>query len=174
MSPIRARSRRPTTVDVSMLSSSARFRWIEHRRLPGRHDVPGPAHRRGRVDRHDLAGDQPVEQVTDRGQPLLDARRRELARAGFNPGGDVRRLDGADRRHADARAPGQEFIGGAGIGATRVRVADVGCENSRKRVPARSPAAATSAGSEGEVIGTSWFMASSHRPELSQGDEFHA
>ena len=40
--PIGARSRTPTTVDVSMLSSSARFRRIEHRRLPGRHDVPGP------------------------------------------------------------------------------------------------------------------------------------
>jgi hypothetical protein len=47
-------------------------------------------------------------------------------------------------------------------------------KNSRKRMPARSPAAATSAGGEGEVIGTSWFMASDHRPELSQGDEFHA
>ncbi len=118
MSPIRARSRRPTTVDVSMLSSSARpFGRIEHRRLPGRHDVPGPAYRPGRVDRHDLAGDQPVEQVTDRSEPLLDARRSELARAGLHPGRYVDRLDGADRRHAGGRAPGQELIGGAGIGA---------------------------------------------------------
>ena len=48
--------------------------------------------------------------------------------AGLDPGGDVHRLDGADRRHAGARAPGQEFIGGAGIGPARVRVADVGRE----------------------------------------------
>ena len=52
--------------------------------------------------------------------------RRELARAGLDPRSDVHRLDGGDRRHADARAPGQEFIGGAGIGPARVRVADAG------------------------------------------------
>ena len=68
-----------------MLSSSARFRWIEHRRLPGRPDVPGPANRRGGVDRHHLAGDQPIQQVTNRGEPLLDARCRKLARAGLVP-----------------------------------------------------------------------------------------
>ena len=112
-----------------MLSSKRpRLGGIEHRRLPAGHDVPGPAHRRGRVDRHDLAGDQPVEQVTDRSEPLLDARRGQLARAGLDPGGDVHRLDGGDRRHAGARAPGQKFLGGAGIGSPRVRVADVGRE----------------------------------------------
>jgi hypothetical protein len=67
--------------------------------------LPGPAHRRRRVDRYDLASDQPIEQMTDRGEPLLDARRRELARVGLDPGGDVHRLHGADGRHAGARAP---------------------------------------------------------------------
>jgi hypothetical protein len=66
--------------------------------------------------------------VTNRGEPLLDARRRELSRSRLDPGGDVHRLDGADRRHAHARAPRQEFIGGAGIGAAGVRVTDVGGE----------------------------------------------
>ena len=33
-----------------------------------------------------------------------------------------------DRRHAGARAPGQKFLRGAGIGPARVRVADVGGE----------------------------------------------
>ena len=113
---------------VDAVEQRARFGRIEHRRLPGRHDVPGPAHRCGRVDRHDLAGDEPIEQMADRGEPLLDARRGELARAGLDPGGDVHRLDGGDRRHAGARAPGQEFLGGAGIGPARVRVADVGRE----------------------------------------------
>ena len=128
MSPIRARSRRPMTVEVSMLSSSARFHRIEHRRLPAGHDVPGPAHRASRIDGHDLAGNEPIEQMTDRSEPLLHARRRELARPGLDPGGDVHRLDGADRRHAGARAPGQEFIGGAGVGPAGVRVADVSRE----------------------------------------------
>ena len=126
MSPISARSRRPAGVDVSMLSSSARFGGIEHRRLPAGDDVARPAYRAGRVDRHDLAGDEPIEQMADRGEPLLDARRGQLARRGLDPCSDMHRLDGGDRRHADARAPGQEFISGAGIGAARVRVADVG------------------------------------------------
>ncbi len=40
----------------------------------------------------------------------------------------MHRLHGADRRHAGGRAPHQKFIGGAGIGPARVRVADVGRE----------------------------------------------
>jgi hypothetical protein len=95
MSPIKARSRRPATF-ADAVEQRARLGGIEHRRLPGRHDVPRPAHRSGRVDWHDLAGDEPVEQVTDRGEPLLDARRRELARPGFDPGGDVHWLHSAD------------------------------------------------------------------------------
>jgi hypothetical protein len=128
ISPISARWRNPAWVETSMLSSSARLRRIEHRRLPAGDDVPGPAHRAGRVDRHDLAGDEPVEQVTDRGEPLLDAWRGQLAGRGFDPGGDMHRLHGGDRRHADLGAPGQEFLRGAGIGPARVRVADVGRE----------------------------------------------
>jgi hypothetical protein len=50
------------------------------------------------------------------------------AASSLDPGGDVHRLHGGDRRHAGARAPGQEFIGRAGVGAARVRVADVGRE----------------------------------------------
>ena len=129
MSPISARSRRPACVDdIDAVEQRARFRRIEHRRLAGRDDVARPAHRRGRVDRHDLAGDQPIEQVPNRREPLLDARRGQLARRGLDPGCDMHRLDGGDRRHADARAPAEEFIGGAGIGPARVRVADVGGE----------------------------------------------
>jgi len=40
----------------------------------------------------------------------------------------MHRPDSADRRHAGVGAPGKEFIGSAGIGAARVRVADVGGE----------------------------------------------
>jgi hypothetical protein len=40
----------------------------------------------------------------------------------------MHRLDGGDRRHAGARAPGQEFLRGAGIGPARVRVTDVSRE----------------------------------------------
>jgi len=61
----------------------------------------------------------------------------------------VLRLHGADRQYADARAPGQEFIGGAGIGPHACRMRMLAAKNSRKRMPARSPAAAIRAGSAG-------------------------
>jgi hypothetical protein len=109
-----------------MLSSSARFGRIEYRRLPRRHNVPGPSYRAGGIDWHHLAGHQPVEQMADRGKPLLDSRRHELARCPLDPGGDVHRLDGRDRRHADARAPAEKFFCSSSIGPARVRVADVG------------------------------------------------
>jgi hypothetical protein len=32
--------------DIDAVEQGARFRRIEHRRLPGGHDMPGPAHRR--------------------------------------------------------------------------------------------------------------------------------
>lgn len=67
--------------------------------------MPRPANRAGRVDRHDPAGDQPVDQMANRAEPLLDARRRELARTGLDPGGDMHWLDGGDRRHAGIDAP---------------------------------------------------------------------
>jgi hypothetical protein len=65
---------------IDAVEQGERFGRIKYRRLPRRHNVPGPAHRVCRVDRHDLAGHEPIKQVPQRSQPLLDARRRELAR----------------------------------------------------------------------------------------------
>jgi hypothetical protein len=146
MSLIKARSRRPTTVDASMLSSRAHLSGIEQRRCSGLTRCRGPAHRLGRVDRHDLAADKSIEQMADRGESLLDARRREFARASLDPGGDVHWLDSADRWHAGGHTPGKEFIGGA---ARVCGLRMLAAKNSRKRTPARSPAAATSAGYAG-------------------------
>jgi hypothetical protein len=100
---------------------------MEHRRLPRGDDVLGPAHRVRRVDRHDLAVDQPVEQVAQRRKPLLDRGRSQFARRRLDPGCDVHRLDGGDRRHPDARAPAQKFLRSSVICPPRVLVADVGC-----------------------------------------------
>ena len=110
----------------------------------------------GRIDWHELAGDEPAEQMPDRSEPLLDARCGKLARTGLDPASDVHRLDSSDRRHAGGRAPRQKFIRGAGIGPARVGLRMLAAKNSRKRMPARSPAAA--ARSVAEVIETSWFM----------------
>ena len=47
--------------NTDAVEQCARFHRIEHRCLPGRDDVPRPAHRSRGVDRNDLAGDEPVE-----------------------------------------------------------------------------------------------------------------
>src|SRR5467141_3810890 len=105
MSPISARSRRPTCVDVSMLSSSARASAGSSTGVcPDVTTCRGPGTDAAGLTGTTLAGHQPVEQTTDRGEPLLDDRRGELACAGLDPGGDVHRLHGTDGRHASARA----------------------------------------------------------------------
>ena len=104
------------------------------------------AHRGGRIDRHDLAGHQPIEQVADRGELLLDGRRRHLAGLRLDPGRDVQRRDLRQRRHAGVGAPGQKLRDGAAVGAPRVRVADVGGEEFEEADAGGSPAAATRTG----------------------------
>jgi hypothetical protein len=84
-------------------------------------------------DWHELAGDKPIKQVTDRGQALLDARRCERARAGFV---QVATCIGCSAPIDGTPALAHQACACAGI-----------AKNSRKRIEARSPAAATSAGS---------------------------
>jgi hypothetical protein len=43
------------------------------------------------------------------GRNAIEAR----SRPDLDPGGDVDRMDAADRRHVGDRAPSEEFIGGA-------------------------------------------------------------
>jgi hypothetical protein len=100
---------------------------LEHRRLAGLDDVLRPAHRRGRIVRHDLADDQPVEQHADRRELLLDRRRRDLDLQLLYISGDVVRPD-RRRRQTAVFAPGEKPVARSGIGAARVRVADVGGE----------------------------------------------
>ena len=87
-----------------------------------------PAHRGGGVERHHLAHYQPVEQVADGGELLLDRRCRQRRGLELDPGRDVQRLYRSDRRHHVRLAPGQEVRHGAGIGAARVRVPNGGGE----------------------------------------------
>ena len=77
--------------------------------------------------RHDLAGDQPVEHHPDRGELLLDRRRRDLGLQLLDIGADVMRPD-RRRRQAAVLAPGEEPAARPRIGPARVRVADVGGE----------------------------------------------
>ena len=163
MRPIKARSRRPTGVVTSMLSSKrARLRRIEHGRLAALHAVRRPAHGRGRIHRDDLARHQPVEQMTDRGEALLDGRRGSFAAKLLDVGRDVQRLHVGDRGDAGALAPGQKFPRRLGVGAARVLVADVGGEEFEEA----QRGVVAGGGDEGwnwqrRGSGTSWFMVSS-------------
>jgi hypothetical protein len=69
---------------------------IEHRRLALFRGVTGAAHRRGRVVRHDLAGHEPVEEMTNGGQVLFDGRCRQRLRLQLDLGGHVQRLHRRD------------------------------------------------------------------------------
>ena len=88
----------------------------------------GPRTDDGRINLHDLARYQPVEQVPDRGKALLDGRRGPLAAQLLDIGGDMQRLHVGDRRDAGAFAPGQKFPHRLRIGAARVPIADIGRE----------------------------------------------
>jgi hypothetical protein len=73
MSPIKARFAQPSVGrDIDAVEQGARLGRVEHRDLPRGDDMPRPAHRVRWVDRHDLAVDQPIEQVAQRREPLLD------------------------------------------------------------------------------------------------------
>jgi hypothetical protein len=123
---------------VDAVKQRPRFGGIEHRGLSGRDDVARPAHSVRRVDRHDLAIDQPVKQVAQRREPLLDRGRGEFAGRSLDPCADVHRLYVGDRQHSDVRALGQRFLCGAVVGPPRVRIADVGREEFEEAHAGRS------------------------------------
>lgn len=146
MSPIDARSRKPAWVLVSIASSS---KWalgrLQHRdALFNR--VARSAHRTRRIDRDHLAGHQPVKQMADGGDLLLDGGHRVAARLTLDPGGDVKRPNLIQRFNSARAAQFKEFANRAGVGPARVRIPDVATKNSTKRRAARSPATATSGG----------------------------
>ena len=66
--------------------------------------------------------------MADRGEALLDGRRRPLAAELLDVGGDMQRLHVGDRRDAGALAPDQKFPRGDRVGAARVPVADLSRE----------------------------------------------
>ena len=109
---------------VDHIEQAPRFVGRQHRRLAPPLAMRRPAHRRGGVHRHDMARHQPIEQVTDAGELLLDAGRGQLVPQRLDPGRDVEGLHLAERGDAARLTPGQEVARRARIGAPRVRVAD--------------------------------------------------
>ena len=123
-----------TVVDVDRVDELPRFLRIEHRRLAAPHDMARPAHGGGGIDRHDLADDQPVEQMPQRRQAQLRGRRGSRLLQLLDIGGDMHALDGGDARDAARLQPIEEFDGGARIGAARVRIADIGGEEFKEAI----------------------------------------
>ena len=108
------RDQRPVTQadrrgDVDAVEQRPRLGRIQHRRLALAHAVRRAADGGGGVERHDLADNQPVEQVTDGGELLLDRRRRALPGPPLDPGRHMEWLHGLQRGHLVVRTPGQEI-----------------------------------------------------------------
>jgi hypothetical protein len=81
-----------------------------------------------RVNRTHPASHEPVEQHADAGEMLLDGRRRHAPAELLYISGDIDRRDFIEPTDPLLLAPVEKFTGGAAISRTRVRVADVDCE----------------------------------------------
>jgi hypothetical protein len=66
----------------------------------------------GRIDVDDMPGDEPVQQHAERGQMLLDGRRRHLGLQVLNESGNVKRLDAGKLVEVSLSAPGGKSSGG--------------------------------------------------------------
>ena len=110
---------------VDRVEELSRLGRLEHRRLAAPHDVARPAHGGGRVHRHDLADDKPVEEGADRGEALLHRRDRLRMPELLDEGRHMDRLHASEGGDAARFAPGAELDRTAQVGAAGVRVADV-------------------------------------------------
>ena len=110
-------------VSISDRASSA----VKHRRLADLHDVLRSAHGAGRIERHDLANHQPVEQHPNGRQVLFDRGRRIGLCQQLHVGGHHHRLD-AVKPLAVHLAPVGEPETGNQIRLPGIRVADRGGE----------------------------------------------
>jgi len=95
-----------------------------------------------------LAGNQPVEQHANAGEMLFDGRGRVFGLQPFDVGGDVDRLDLAERGDPLPFAPAQKHAGGAGVGGAGVLVADMDGEEVAEAAggPLRGPRHSVSKG----------------------------
>lgn len=90
--------------------------------------MPRPTDGRGRVDSDHLAGDQPVEEVADCGELLLDGGRGNHLPLRLDPGGHVQRLHCGEGRRSGRFAPGEKLACGSHVSPPRVAVPNVGGE----------------------------------------------
>jgi hypothetical protein len=118
----------------------------EDRRLALFDDVFWAAHGMGRIDVDHMPGDEPVEQHAERGQVLLDGRRRHLGLQVLNESGNMERLDDGKLVEVSLSAPGAEAPGGVHIGPAGMIVVDLVGKNYRTRFAAFGVGAKNGAG----------------------------
>ena len=112
---------------VDRIEEAAGLPGRQHRCLAGFHNVAGTPYRAGRVEGHDLANHEPVEQHPDGRQVLLDRRRRVDLGELLDVRGHHHRLD-LLKRQALGLAPIGKPVGGRQVRQARVRVSDGGGE----------------------------------------------
>lgn len=100
--PITQANRR---ADVDAVEQLAGFLGIQYRRFPLAGAVAGPPDRGGGIAWHDLADDQPIEQMAEGGQVLLHSRRGIHLGLPFDPGRHVQRLHSRQGRHPNLLTP---------------------------------------------------------------------
>ena len=126
MRPITARSRNADKrAGVDRIEEAASFPGRQHRGLAGFHNVPGTPYRAGRIEWHNLADHEPIEQHPDGRQVLLDGRRGVDRRQLLDVCGHQHRLDLLKRQALDL-APIGKPVGGRQVRRARVRVSDIG------------------------------------------------
>jgi hypothetical protein len=114
----------------------------------------GAADRMGRVGGDDLAGDQPVEQLADRSEVLLDRRLLEGFAERFDVVRNVERFDLGELADLVTITPGEKPVGRMKVSRAGVFVGDIRREEFEEATGGCSPASATIKGSTISVIST--------------------
>jgi hypothetical protein len=113
--------------NLDAVEQHARLVCGEDRRLALLRRVPRTADRCRRVERHNLADHEPIEEHAYRGERLLHGRSREILTEHLDVGRDVHRTYPLEREPSSF-APAEKIRTRAVIRAARVRVPDVGGE----------------------------------------------
>jgi hypothetical protein len=114
--------------DIDAIEQLPCLRCIEHGSIALAGPVTRPAPGRCRIMRHDLADQEPVEEISDGGQVLFDGRRGQRLRLQLDLGSDMQRLNSNDRHDARLCAPSHKTSARVRIRAPGVRVEDFRCE----------------------------------------------
>ena len=101
------------------------FLGCQDRRLAFLETVARAPDGMGRISVDNMSRHQPVEEHANRGQVLLDRRRREFVLQVVDEGGDMERLDLGELVNFFGCAPFGETTGGVDIGSSRMRVVDL-------------------------------------------------